>query len=153
MKRRVFGLLLRRYNSSANKLDVIRTYKHLLRCGPYVFTSKEMQGFDDMRVKWREDIRAGKDLTPALSRFKLKLGDRRFRHITSKGNHGKEQIIRHFVFREDGESFERKAAKIDTKQYHDMHVVDGDSLARHNYLLRRQHFLEKPPPEVFEKDL
>lgn len=38
-----------------------------------------------------------------------------------------------------------------TKWDHDLHFLDPDDVARHNYLLRRQHFLEPPPPHILEK--
>jgi hypothetical protein len=56
-----------------------------------------------------------------------------------------------YVVSTDGMVVQRAAkANKKTKWDHD-HGIDPEDLARHEYLLRRQHFLEKPPLEVMEK--
>ncbi len=57
-----------------------------------------------------------------------------------------------YVVSKEGEVVEGRAwGERRTKWNHDYHTLDPEHLKRHEYLLRRQHFMEPPPAHIMEK--
>jgi hypothetical protein len=89
---------------------------------------------DELIKEGRNRLGYVRTIVPLTSRRKMKNFGGRF-IVDSKG-----QVVR-------GTAAGEKRTKWDQ----DNHFLDPDHLARHEYLLRRQHFLEKPPPHIMEK--
>lgn len=103
---------------------------------------------DELIKEGRERLSYVRTIVPLTNRRKMKL---KMRAEGPSSSSGSDRFV---VDRATGQVVSRTSHATGdkrTKWDHDNHFLDPDHLARHEYLLRRQHFLEKPPPEIMEK--
>ena len=128
---------------SAEALTTIRTaFKHKAEL-------QESTQIDELIKEGRGRLGYVRTIVPLTNRRKMKLKMR-----AAEGSSSSSGSDRFVVDRATGQVVSRTSHATGdkrTKWDHDNHFLDPDHLARHEYLLRRQHFLEKPPPEIMEK--
>jgi len=139
------------------KREVSRTlYRQLLRHSRLLEEPRSTQATNQIKESFRANanVKNEDELDTLLQTAYTKLNFMRMlipsHHRPTSSQFQESQSGRYVV--RDGELVKGEANKVDRNLYIDKHNIDPESLERHNYLLRRQHFLEPPPPHVFEMD-